>query len=170
MGPRTARGYRAEQMNVQRMSFALVFAAAVLYGCGQQQLPVLASSSSANVTVPGGTELYVTLSSPIGSASFLGDKVSGTTTSAIIVGNRVVIPAGSTIQGHVSAIDPVTKGLELSFTEVTTPMGDSASMSGSLTPGVTAIAGRTKVLDAVVPAGAVLAITLDQPLTIAQHS
>ena len=157
-------------MNVRRMRLALGFVAALLYGCGQQQLPGLASSSSANVTVPGGTELYVTLSSPIGSASFLGDRVSGTTTSAIIVGNHVVIPAGSTIKGHVSGIDPATKGLELSFTEVTTPIGDSASISGSLTPGVTAIAGRTKVMDAVVPAGAVLAITLDQPLTIAQRS
>jgi hypothetical protein len=174
------------------------------------------------LTVPGGTKLHMTLSSPVGSAtSNPGDRVVGTTTSAIIVGDRVAIPAGSTIQGHVTAVDPATKGLKISdkggsialaFTKVTTPVGDSASMSSSLTSlasskgktagiiggsvaggailgkiigghskdaaigavvggGIgTGIAAGTKGKEVVIPAGTDVAITLDQPLTIAQRS
>jgi hypothetical protein len=72
----------------------------------------------------------------------VGDTINGTTTSAVLVGDRVAIPAGSTIQGRVTGVDPATKGLKiaekggaiaLSFTKVTTPNGDSSAMSGSLT-------------------------------------
>jgi hypothetical protein len=102
----------------------------------------------------------MTLSSPIGSASMVGDRVAGTTTSAVIVGDQVAIPAGSTIQGHVNGIDRTTNRLELAFTQVTTPMGDSASISGSLSrPGR---GDATGGMDVVIPAGTDLAITLDQ--------
>jgi hypothetical protein len=227
-------------VKIQRIPLALVVVSAGLYGCGQQQLPpetaapapVAANSStspraaptprSVSLTVPGGTELHMTLSSPIGSAtSVVGDKVVGTTTSAILVGDRVAIPAGSTIQGHVTGVDPATKGLkisekggsvELAFTKVTTPVGDSATMSSSLTSlasskgktagiiggsaaggallgkiigghtkdaaigavvgaGIgTGVAAGTKGKEVSIPAGSALAITLDQPLTIAQRS
>ena len=133
----------------------------------------------------------------------------------------MAIPAGSTIQGHVTGVDPATKGLkisekggsvELAFTKVTTPVGDSAAMSSSLTSlasskgktagiiggsaaggallgkiigghtkdaaigavvggGIgTGIAAGTKGKEVSIPAGSALAITLDQPLTIAQRS
>jgi len=96
-----------------------------------------------SVTVPEGTEVHMTLSSSVGSAtSQVGDTVTGTTTSAVVVGDRVAIPAGSTIHGRVTGVDPASKGLKiaekgggisLSFTKVTTPNGDSAAMSASLT-------------------------------------
>lgn len=98
---------------------------------------------SVRVTVPAGTEVHLTLSSSVGSAtSHVGDSVTGTTTDALVVGDRVAIPAGSTIHGRVTGVDPATKGLKvaekgggivLSFTKVTTPGGDSAPMVGSLT-------------------------------------
>jgi len=203
--------------------------------CGQQQLPAEnvaaaaparaprpAAPRSVSLTVPGGTEVHLTLSTPVGSAtSQVGDRLVGTTTSAIIIGDRVAIPAGSTIQGHVTAVDPATKGLkisdkggsvEIAFTKVTTPVGDSASMSSSLTKlassggktagiiggsaaggailgkiigghtkdaaigavvgaGIgTGVAAGTKGKEVSIPAGSALAITLDQPLTIAQRS
>jgi hypothetical protein len=148
-------------MTVRYQSLAVLIVAAGLHGCGQQQLPPAAAAAtpvagntytapraapalrSVSLTVPDGTELHIILSSAIGSAtSMLGDKVVGTTTSAVLVGDRVAIPAGSTIQGRVTAVDPATKGLkisekggslELAFTKVTTPVGDSATMSSSLT-------------------------------------
>lgn len=175
-----------------------------------------------NVMVPQGTEVRMTLTSPVGSAtSQVGDAVVGTTTVAVIVGNDVAIPAGSTIQGHVTGVDPATKGLKvsekggsvvLSFTKLTTPVGDSSPMSGSLTSvasskgktagiiggsaaggallgkilgghskdaaigaavgaGIgTGVAAGTKGKEVVIPMGTELAITLDQPMTIAQRS
>ena len=233
---------------IARRSLALAAAivAAGLYSCGQQQQappaadagasaapPPAASSTApprapapaprvARLTVPSGTEVHMTLASPISSAtSQVGDPINGTTTSAIIVGDQVAIPAGSTVQGRVTAVDPATKGLKisekggsvaLSFTKVTTPVGDSAAMSGSLTKlagsggktagiiggsvaggailgkiigghtkdaaigavvggGIgTGIAAGTKGKEVKIPAGTNLAITLDQPLTIAQRS
>ena len=183
---------------------ALAVVIAGLSGCSQPPAASVAANPLAvRLTVPGGTEVVLILSTPVGSAtSMVGDRVEGTTTSAILVGDRVAIPAGSTIQGHVTAVDPATKGpeisekggaLELVFTEVTTPVGDSATMSSSLTSlasskGETAgigkiIGGHTKDAaigtgiaagsmgnDVLIPAGSALAITLDQPLTIAQRS
>lgn len=99
--------------------------------------------SPARVTVPEGTEVHMSLASPVGSAtSQVGDAVIGTTTTPIVVGDHVAIPVGSTIHGRVTGVDPATKGLKvgekggtvvLSFTKVTTPNGDSSPMSGSLT-------------------------------------
>jgi hypothetical protein len=57
------------------------------------------------------------------------------------------------------------KGLGLAFTSLTTPGGDSATMSG----GLTSVAGAGS--DAVIiPAASDLAITLDAPLTIVHRS
>ena len=85
----------------------------------------------------------MTLDSPVGSAtSQVGDAITGTTTSAVLVGDQVAIPSGSTIQGRLTSVDPATKGLKiaekggtvvLSFTKVTTPNGNSSPMSASLT-------------------------------------
>jgi hypothetical protein len=111
--------------------------------------------------VPNGTEVHVTLGAPIGSKSTVGDSVSGTVASAVVVGGKVAIPAGSTIQGHVASIDRARNSLDLSFTEVTTSAGVNLSMSGWL-----AAVGTSAVL----PAGTDLMITLDQPLTISQRS
>jgi len=237
-------------MNVRRIArrsmgaLAATFVAATMYGCGQQQLPADTADSPQGtsppraagngysapaaeprvhrVTVPGGTEIHMTLATPVGSAtSQVGDAVTGTTTAAIVVGDQVAIPAGSTIFGRLTGVDPATKGLKVSekggslvfaFTKVTTPGGFSSPMSGSLTSvasskgktagiiggsaaggailgkiigghtkdaaigavvggGIgTGIAAGTKGKEVVLPAGTDLAITLDQPLTVAQRS
>ena len=127
-----------------------------LSGCGPQQ----AASETADagqetpeparprapevvrVTVPQGTELHITLSTPIHSAtSQVGDSLSGTTTAPVLVGDRVAIPTGSTVHGHVSGVSPASKGLDISekggafvlaFDKVTTPRGYSSSMSASI--------------------------------------
>lgn len=175
-----------------------------------------------HVTVPEGTSLHMTLTSPVGSAtSQVGDTITATTTAPIVIGDLVAIPAGSTVHGEVTNVDPATKGLKVSekggsivltFTKVTTPGGESSPMSGSLTSvasskgktagiiggsaaggallgkllgkntkdaaigavvgaGIgTGVAAGTKGKEVVIPAGTELAITLDQPVTIARRS
>jgi len=180
------------------------------------------ASAVVRVTVPQGTELHVTLSTAVGSeTSQVGDHLTATTTAPVVVGDRVAIPAGSTIHGSVTGVFPANKGLDisekggavvLSFNEVTTPRGDSTPLSASLSrfaksAGKTAaiiggsaaggallgkilggstqdiaagavvgggigtgIAAGTKGKALVIPAGTDLALTLDQPLTIADRS
>lgn len=104
------------------------------------------------VTVPQGTAVHVTLSTEIGSAtSQVGDTLTATTTSPVLVGDRVAIPTGSTIRGRVTDVVQGKKGLKisekggavaLSFDKVTTPRGDSTAMSGSLTS-VASSSGKT---------------------------
>lgn len=169
------------------------------------------------VTVPPGTEVHLTLSTTVGSGtSQVGDAFTATTTDPVVVGDRLAIPAGSTIHGQVTAVIPAKKGLKdkggtlaLSFDKVTTSGGVSAPMSASLTSmakstkktaGIiggsaaggavlgkilggstkdaavgavlggaigTGIAAGTKGKELEIPAGTELAITLDEPLTIA---
>jgi hypothetical protein len=151
-------------VNMSCRFLAAVLLAAGLVGCASEQLPADAPATTAvsSLTVPGGTEFHVTLAAAIGSTNMVGDSVSGTLASAIVVGDKVAVPAGSTIRGHVAGIDRARNGLELSFTKVTTPLGDDISLSSRLTAGVG--------ISAVIPAGTDLEIILDQPLTITQRS
>ncbi|HEV8337158.1 MAG TPA: hypothetical protein VGR67_12135 [Candidatus Polarisedimenticolia bacterium] len=94
------------------------------------------------VTVPQGTEIHVTLSRDIGSAtSQTGDALSATTTTPVLAGGRIAIPEGSTIYGRVTDVAPAKKGLKisekggamaLSFNKVRTPQGYSTPLSASL--------------------------------------
>ena len=181
-----------------------------------------ASAPVVRVTVPQGTEIAVTLSTAVGSAtSQVGDLLTATTTAPIVVGDRVAIPTGSTISGRVTGVNPATKGLDISekggglvltFDEVTTPRGFDTPMSASLVRvaksagktvaiiggsaaggallgrilgdgtkdaaigavvggGIgTGIAAGTKGRELVIPAGTDLALTLDEPLIIADRS
>ena len=65
--------------------------------------------------------------------------VPARTTDPVVAGNRVAIPAGSTIHGQVSSVVPAKKGLKekegsitLSFDKVVTPAGFSAPMSAGV--------------------------------------
>ncbi len=99
--------------------------------------------ASVRVTVPEGTGIRMHLSSPIGSGtSQVGDSAMAMTTAVVLVGDRVAIPVGSTVRGTVTDVSPAKKGLKnavkggsivLSFTTITTPAGNSVSMSGSVT-------------------------------------
>jgi len=132
--------------------FFLVFLAA----CTQQQAPEPAQQQAeqerseppvktrapqtVRVTVPQGTEIRLTLDSPISSASSqAGDTFTARTTDPVVVGNRVAIPSGSTVHGQVSQVVPAKKGLKekeglltLSFDKVVTPAGFSAPMSAGI--------------------------------------
>jgi hypothetical protein len=177
--------------SIARRSIAPVTVALVaagLYGCGQQQVPADSAaipqsnsqgqthssdaprstpvSHSSHVTVPPGTEVHMTLTSAVSSkTSQVGDPVSGTTTSAIIVGDQVAIPAGSTLQGRVTGVDPATTGLKvkekgggivLSFTKVTVPDGTSSAMSGSLTSAASSSGKTAGIIGGSAAGGALL--------------
>lgn len=208
-----------------------------LTACGQQKLSSEADDAPApatatqtyssapdvvRVTVPQGTELPVTLSTALGSkTSQVGDILTATITSPVVVGDHVAIPMGSTIHGRVTGVSRGTKGLDISekggavaiaFDKVTTPGGYSTPMSASLTrmaksagktAGIiggsaaggallgillgdddkdaalgavvgggigTGIAAGTRGKELVIPAGTHLALTLDEPLWIADRS
>jgi predicted Ser/Thr protein kinase len=103
------------------------------------------------VTVPPGTELQLALDGAVGSAtSHSGDVVTARLTEPVIVGNRVVLPAGSIVHGTVSSVEPAGKGLAdkagtmtLEFDKVATSTGARAAIAGSFTSTGAGSAGKT---------------------------
>ena len=93
------------------------------------------------VTVPAGTEISLTLDMAVGSSSsHAGDSFTGKTKEPVVAGDRVAIPAGSSVHGRVSEAIPAKKGLRdkvgslsLSFDRVVTPTGAGAPMSAAMT-------------------------------------
>ena len=77
----------------------------------------------ANLTLPSGTSIDVTLATPLSSqTASVGDAWSGTTRSASVVNGRNVIPAGSSVSGTVTGVTPARKGdramLDLGLTSI----------------------------------------------------
>ena len=93
------------------------------------------------VTLPAGTEVHLALDTAVGSAqSRAGDNLTARVTDPVVMGSRVVIPAGSRVHGRVVEATPAKKGLadkagslSLSFDSVSTPVGFGATMSATLT-------------------------------------
>jgi len=108
--------------------------------CMAQDQPPAASQAAAaekeTVTIPAGTRLALVLTHPIWSHSTRrGDEIYAQTTSPVTVGNAVVIPAGTFIQG---AIDKVsrdgTRGeLQMQSAAVIFPNGYTANISAPMT-------------------------------------
>jgi len=101
------------------------------------------AAESVRVLVPQGTEVEVNLSTAVGSeTSRVGDSITATTMSAVVVGNQVAIPMGSTVHGRVTEVVAGTKGLKvsekggvvvLSFDTVTNPEGSTTPIHASIT-------------------------------------
>lgn len=151
-------------------SVALV-AAAVLGSCrpdGQvAQNGTNASTSTstrhaAELTLPSGTSIDVTLGTQISSESAsVGDSWSGTLQNASVVDGRNVIPAGSSVSGTVTGVRAARKGdramLDLGLTSVMVD-GHSYRVHGS-TEAVIAGSPRARNLGAIaggVAAGALI--------------
>jgi hypothetical protein len=92
------------------------------------------------LTVPQSTTLKVKMEDALDSGtSQPGDHFMATLQEPVVLGDRVVLPAGSSVEGTVTEVIPAKKGMKesggaltLSFDKVTTPSGDSAAMSASL--------------------------------------
>jgi hypothetical protein len=80
--------------------------------------------ATGSVSVPGGTEFAVRLEQPLSSATARReDRVEATVAEAVRVDGRVVIPAGATVRGIVTNVEPARRPsnggrLELSFDQV----------------------------------------------------
>jgi len=102
------------------------------------------------VTIPAGTSLSVNLPEPLSSENAMtGDKVRATLKAPLIVGDRVVFPAGSAVDGVVSDVKSAKKGfkdtggaLSLKFTRIVAPDGHSAAISAGFTKLATGSAGK----------------------------
>jgi hypothetical protein len=118
------------------------------------------------VTVAGGTQIHMTLSTSIDSeTSQAGDSLRGTTTTPILAGGRVAIPEGSTIYGQVTEVVPAKKGLKisekggavaLSFSKVTTPQGYSTPISASLVSAASSTGKTAGIIGGSAAGGALL--------------
>jgi hypothetical protein len=102
--------------------FAVVALVAVsaLFGCrGQDELAnsdtnkvsETSSHRAAEMTLPSGTSIQVTLGTPVSSkTASVGDKWSGWTQGALVLDGRTLVPAGSAVHGTVTSVTSARKG------------------------------------------------------------
>lgn len=73
--------------------------------------PAPTPAPNPGITVPAGTVLTVTVTSPISSETAqVGDAWSGVVKNNVVVGEKTVIPSGSAVSGTVSAVKSAAKG------------------------------------------------------------
>jgi hypothetical protein len=112
------------------LSSVALIALAMLSGCNEEQASTdgtsngnTSSSRSSDLTLPSGTSIQVALGTPLSSETAnVGSSWNGSTTSSSVVDGRNVIPAGSSVSGTVTAVDPAQKGdramLDLGLTSI----------------------------------------------------
>jgi len=68
-------------------------------------------SNSRSVVVPEGTAIDVTINQPISTETAqVGDTWTGSVQRSVVVNSRIVIPAGTTVTGRVSDVEPASNG------------------------------------------------------------
>ena len=73
--------------------------------------PPPAPAPNPGITVPSGTAITVTVSTPISSETAqVGDTWTGVVKTNVVIGEKTVIPSGSTVSGTVSAVKSAVKG------------------------------------------------------------
>jgi type IV secretion system protein VirB10 len=105
--------------------------------------PPTAASDPNVVTIPAGTKIPLTLVQAISTKNAReGDAVYATTSFPFVADNRVVIPAGSYIQGKISRTSRAGHGhgraeILMHFTSIIYPSGYTVMLGGSIenTPG-----------------------------------
>ncbi len=153
-------------------SFTLIAAFALL-GCKSDDQASLSTGSNpttsgiatarvADLNLPSGTSINVTLGTSISSESAnVGDSWTGVVASPVIVNGRTLAPAGSVANGTVTGVTPARKGdramLDLGLTSFT--VGDRSYRVHGSTEAI--IAGSTRarnlgVIGAATAAGAVI--------------
>jgi len=147
------------------LSAALV-AATLLSGCRDSQQVAQnntnqASPHRAELTLPAGTSIDVTLDTRITSeTASTGDSWTGSTRTASVVDGRNIVPAGSSVVGTVSGVTPAHKGdramLDLALASISVD-GHTYKVQGS-TEAVIAGSTRARNLGAIAGATAVGAV------------
>jgi hypothetical protein len=108
----------------------------------QNAAPAGASNPNA-VTIPAGTKIPLSLAQAISTKNAReGDAVYATTAFPFVVDNRIVIPAGSYIQGRIAHVERAGHGhgraeILMHFTSMIYPSGYTVMLPGSVenTPG-----------------------------------
>ena len=73
--------------------------------------PTPTPAPNPGITVPAGTAITVTVSTPLSSETAqVGDTWTGVVKDNVVVGEKTVIPAGSAVSGTVSAVKSAAKG------------------------------------------------------------
>ena len=130
---------------------AVIFAALIFYYTNQvkAQVPaptaVAAALAQHTYTVPAGTKVLLQLKSAVNTKSAKpGDGVYLVSTFPVVVGNRVMIPAGVFVQGMVDRVERAgrVKGraeLDMHFTSIIFPNGSVVEIPGVVNtlPGAT---------------------------------
>ncbi|HTX41851.1 MAG TPA: hypothetical protein VMD25_08495 [Acidobacteriaceae bacterium] len=95
---------------------------------------VPAAPAPGTLTVPAGTKIPLTLSTPIHSKSTkVGDAVRAVVAFPVMAGNQVAIPAGTYVEGTVSAVKTRGPGVEINFTQLMFANGYSTPLSAAST-------------------------------------
>jgi hypothetical protein len=108
-------------------------------------------SSSAEITIPAGTKIPITLKNTISTrANHEGDPIYAQSTFPVVVNDHIVVPAGTYVQGKITSIKPAgrIKGraeVLIHFTTLIYPSGYTVILPGSIenAPGV----DKSKVKD-----------------------
>jgi hypothetical protein len=145
---------------------AALTAATLLSGCRDDQQVAhngtnQRSSNRAELTLPAGTSIDVTLDTRITSeTASTGDAWTGSTRTASVVDGRNIIPAGCSVAGTVSGVTPAHKGdramLNLALASISVD-GHTYRVQGS-TGAVIAGSTRARNLGAIAGATAVGAV------------
>ena len=107
--------------------------------------PAPAPPKTITLTIPEGTRMEMVFNAELSSgAAVIGDDVDVRLGAPLIVGDRVVFPAGSRVEGKVTGVKPATKGYKdtggavaVSFDRIVAPNGRRGTI----------VAGFTKVAE-----------------------
>ena len=116
---------------------SLLVAIAALWGCGQQQQQAVADKEKTEI-LGAGTVIVAALQNTVDTGkNKVGDAITLRTLEDVRVNESTVVPAGATIRGEVTHIDPagrVAGGAELTLRYTELVMADGKSYPISATP------------------------------------
>jgi hypothetical protein len=100
--------------------------------------PAASHASTNEITIPAGTQIPVRLKNAISTkSSHEGDPIYAQTTFPVVVNDRIVVPAGTYVQGKISQIKPAgrLKGraeVLVHFTTLIYPSGYTVMLPGAI--------------------------------------
>ena len=133
---------------MKALALAVFLAASACYG--QQAAPLAqtgeqppakseAGASVSTITVPAGTQIALTLASPITTKARKGDTVRAAVAFPVTVGNEVAIPVGTYVQGVITGTTKHSRSrprVTMRFSSIVYPSGYTTPLDGTnLQPG-----------------------------------
>lgn len=128
---------------MRRLALGLLLAASTCYA--QQAAPNLPQSQAQNqaqaaagvpsvtITIPAGTQIALTLASPITGKARKGDSVRAAVAFPVTVGNQLAIPVGAYVQGTIAQITKRSRSgpsVKMQFSTLVFANGYTVTLSG----------------------------------------